>query len=155
MRIMCPGSDMSTSGLLFQWDSTIKFQLSCWFSTKWISRELFFRVHLSSVTTIIRSYERGTVGTSIKCHHYHQGLWEGCSAVTSIKCHHYHQGLWEGGSVGTSIKCHHYHQGLWEEGYSRYIYQVSPLSSGPMRGGTVGTSIKCHHYHQDLWDGVQ
>ena len=40
-----------------------------------LSRRGFQPVHLSSVATIIRAYERrGSVGTSIKCHQYHQGL---------------------------------------------------------------------------------
>ena len=34
-----------------------------------------------------------------------------------------------------TVKCCHHHQGLWEEGFSRYIYQVSPVSSGPMKVG--------------------
>ena len=71
---------------------------------------------------------------------------------TSVKCHHYHQGLSERrDSAGTSVKCRHYHQDLSERGeFSRYICRMSRLSSGRMRGGSAGKSVKCRHYHQDL-----
>jgi hypothetical protein len=76
------------------WSNSISFTKSM---TMWV---IVITLHLSSVTTITRAYERGkgegSVGTSVKCHHCHQGLWEGSSAITSVKCHHYHQGLWGG-----------------------------------------------------------
>jgi hypothetical protein len=110
----------------------------------------------------------GTVGTSVKCHHYHQGLWERIqpvhrpSVTTIIRV--YERGFsryigqvspLSSGSMREGFSRYigqvsPISSGSMREGFSRYIGQVSPLSSGPMRGGFVGTSIKCRHYHHGL-----